>query len=91
VTVIHPYLGQWDSSFMTPHGVDGQDEKHAAGTLATPWMGRRGGLGGAELKKDLASGGWRGQSYECRSTPIQNPNWFPVTEFIARIAAARSS
>jgi hypothetical protein len=54
-------------------------------------MGRRGGLGGAELKKDLASGGWRGQSYECRSTPIQNPNWFPVTEFIARIAAARSS
>ncbi len=63
-------------------------ERHHAGSLATPWMGRKGGLNGAELAKDLTSGTWRGQLYECSSRPVQNTNWFTVAAFIARIAFA---
>ena len=63
-------------------------ERHAAGSLATPWMGRRGGLGGAELAKDIASGAWRGHWYECSSKPVQNPNGFLVAEFVALVGAA---
>jgi len=62
-------------------------EQHRAGSLVTPWMGRKGGLSGPELTKDVASGAWRAQSYECSSKLVQNPNWFTVAEFVARIAA----
>jgi len=65
-------------------------EAHRAGSLTTPWMGRKGGLKGAELTKDISSGTWRSQSYECSSKSVQNPNWFTVAEFIARLDAARS-
>jgi hypothetical protein len=66
-------------------------ERHHAGSLATPWMGRKGGLNGAELAKDLTSGTWRGQFYECSSRPVQNTNWFTVAEFVARIDARQPS
>lgn len=62
-------------------------EHHRAGALTTPWMGRQGGLNGAELTKDITSGGWRTQLYECSSKPVQNRNWFTVAEFVARIGA----
>ena len=62
-------------------------ERHHAGSLTTPWMGRHGGLNGAEITKDINSETWRGQLYECSSKPVQNRNWFTVTEFIARFAA----
>jgi hypothetical protein len=62
-------------------------ERHGAGSLATPWMGRQSGLNGAELTKDIASGTWRGQLYECSSKPVQNRNWFTVAEFVAQVAA----
>ncbi|MCC6556300.1 MAG: hypothetical protein IT372_25345 [Polyangiaceae bacterium] len=65
--------------------------QHRAGTLVTPWMGRRGGLAGAELAKDIASGTWRGQLYECSSKPVQNPSWFTVAELAARVAATPST
>ncbi|MGK4008506.1 hypothetical protein WMF31_38205 [Sorangium sp. So ce1036] len=61
-------------------------ERHRAGSLATPWMGRQGGLNGAELARDIASGTWRAQRYECSSKPVHNPNWFSVDEFVTRIA-----
>jgi hypothetical protein len=56
--------------------------------LAHHPMGRKGGLDGAELAKDIASGTWRTQLYECSSKPVQNKNWFTVAEFVARLAAA---
>jgi hypothetical protein len=52
-------------------------------------MGRQGGLNGAELAKDIASGTWCGQLYECSSKPVQNKNWFTVAEFVARIGPQR--
>jgi hypothetical protein len=64
-------------------------ERHHAGSLATPWMGRKGGMNGAELAKDIASGTWRGQLYECSSKLVQNTNWFTVADFVARIAPAK--
>jgi hypothetical protein len=63
-------------------------EQHRAGSLAMPWMGRKGGLNGAELTKDIASGTWRTQLYECSSKPVQNANWFTVGAFVARIGTA---
>lgn len=61
---------------------------HRNGTLTTPWMGRRGGLHGAELARDVATGGWQTQRYECSSKPVGNPNWFAVADFAARVEAA---
>ena len=65
-------------------------ERHRAGSIATPWMGRKGGPAGAELARDIASGTWRGQSYECSSKQVENRNWFTVAEFVARIDAPRA-
>lgn len=64
-------------------------ERHYAGVLTNAWVGRQGGLNGAEFTKDVASGTWRGQHYECSSKPVQNRNWFTVVEFIARIEPSR--
>ncbi|UQA57101.1 hypothetical protein [Polyangium aurulentum] len=61
-------------------------ERHRAGSITTPWMGRKGGLNGAELTSDIASGTWRVHLYECSSKPVQNTNWFTVAEFVARVA-----
>ena len=57
-------------------------EQHAAGELAYTHMGRKGGLKGAKLAADLATGTWRSQPYEVRVDPIDAPNWFPITQFI---------
>lgn len=61
--------------------------RHRDGTLALRWMGRRGGLHGPELAKDLATGTWRTQSYECSSKAVGNPNWFTMAEFGAKVEA----
>ena len=63
-------------------------EEHADGTLAYTHMGRGGGLDGAALTADLASGSWREQDYEVRAgVEPPNRNWFPIKEFVARTAA----
>ena len=63
-------------------------EAHADGTLAYTHMGRGGGLDGAALTADLASGAWREQRYEVREgAEAPNGNWFPIGEFVARTAA----
>jgi hypothetical protein len=64
-------------------------ERHHAGSLTTPWIGRQGGLSGTELSNDIASGTWRRQLYECSSKPVPNKNWFTVADFVARIGPAR--
>jgi hypothetical protein len=63
-------------------------ERHSGGSLTASWMGRKGGLLGAEIEQDIASGAWRGRSYECSSRPVENPNWFTVAEFVTRSEAA---
>jgi hypothetical protein len=55
-------------------------ERHHAGSLTTPWMGRQ---------KDIGSGTWRSQLYECSSTAVSNRNWFTVAAFVALIDSAR--
>lgn len=60
---------------------------HREGTLMLEWMGRTGGLYGAKLAKDLATGTWRRQRYQCRCEAAGKPNWFKVAEFVARIDA----
>ncbi|MGK3964072.1 hypothetical protein WMF38_07815 [Sorangium sp. So ce118] len=64
-------------------------ERHHAGSLTTQWMGRQGGLDGAELTKDIASGTWRNQLYECSSKCMSNRNWFTLAAFVARIDSAK--
>jgi hypothetical protein len=61
--------------------------RYRDGTPVPGWMGRRGGLLGPELAKDLSTGAWRTQRYECSSKAVANPNWFTVAEFIARVDA----
>jgi hypothetical protein len=51
-------------------------------------MGRAGGLDGAGVATDLATGGWRTRTYEVRYEPLpNNGNWFPISEFILRVKA----
>jgi hypothetical protein len=54
-------------------------------------VGRRGGLNGAVLAEDMASGDWRTQPYETNRDAQQPPNrnWFTLEEF-ARCCAERS-
>jgi len=60
-------------------------QSHVDRTQTMLWMGRSGGLKGSELKKDIETGAWRNQSYECSSKRVENANWFPVEEFVALI------
>lgn len=55
------------------------------GTLAAWWMGRQSGLHGSPLAKDITTGAWRTNRYECSSKPVGNPNWFTVSAFVAKI------
>jgi hypothetical protein len=49
-------------------------------------MGRRGGLTGAEMKRDLDEELWCDQSYEAAYTDVGiKPNWFYVRDFIAEL------
>jgi hypothetical protein len=57
------------------------------GSLATAWMGRVRGLNGPELAKDLRSGSWRLQRYECSHVQVPNRNWFAVARFVQKIEA----
>ncbi|MDI1430193.1 hypothetical protein [Polyangium sorediatum] len=59
--------------------------QYQAGTLTHPWMGRRNGLAGAELREDITSGAWRTVRYECSSKGVDNRNWFAVAEFVAKV------
>ena len=50
------------------------------------WMGRQGGLDGTALATDIATGSWKTFNYEARREPLpDNPNWFPVEDFVARV------
>ena len=50
------------------------------------WMGRRGGLDGPELREDVENGMWENREYEVRHDRLpDNPNWFPVADFIKMI------
>jgi hypothetical protein len=67
----------------------GQDivDGYRDGSLATAWMGRVRGLSGPELAKDLRSGSWRLQRYECSGVLVPNRNWFAVESFVRMLEA----
>ncbi len=54
------------------------------------FVGRNGGLDGAYMARDLASGGWRTQSYQVDRDATQpaNANWFSLENFVRRVAAS---
>ncbi|CAK0761898.1 putative Restriction endonuclease [Azospirillaceae bacterium] len=52
-------------------------------SLEYQYMGRKGGLSGKLLKKDIEEGTWKNQPYEVgNEDKKEKPNWFPVSEFI---------
>ncbi|GAB4253169.1 MAG: hypothetical protein Kow00129_14110 [Thermoleophilia bacterium] len=58
---------------------------------AVRMIGRRGGLYGELLAKDVASGTWRVRRYEVSSATdglAGNPNWFTVADFVKRCEGA---
>jgi len=60
-------------------------QQSSAGTFDFTHMGRDRGLDGDPLREDVATGTWRNRLYEVRTGPLPgNPNWFSITEFIAR-------
>jgi len=60
-----------------------------AGTCPYPCMGRNFGLYGRLLQGDLATGTWRGHTYEATSRSVPpNRNWFAVADFVAQIQRA---
>lgn len=52
---------------------------------APKMMGRAGGLSGAALTEDLASGRWRDWDYEISDDTQELRNWFPTEAFIQRV------
>jgi hypothetical protein len=59
--------------------------RHHEGTLVAWWMGRQSGLHGSSLSRDITTGTWRTNRYECSSKPVGNPNWFTVAAFVTKI------
>jgi len=49
-------------------------------------MGRTGGLDGAKLKQDIENGSWKTHKYEVKSSPDSILHWFPISDFIHKIA-----
>lgn len=63
-------------------------EAHAAGSLTFGWVGRSGGSKGRSFTADIATGRWREHQYEVRAEALPgNPNWFPLSDFIAATSA----
>lgn len=52
------------------------------------YMGRGGGLDGKALIDDVATGRWRSHRYEVRVGDAPNSNWFAISDFLDRVAAA---
>lgn len=60
-------------------------EAFQAGECEYTYMGRSGGIGGAALAEDLATGRWSRTRYEVRYDAINAPNWFRVEDFVALV------
>lgn len=60
--------------------------------VSNVWVGRTGGLQGAALVDDVATGSWRARSYKvARGTAAPNAQWFPLDDMLALVAAARQA
>ncbi|MCH1867421.1 hypothetical protein [Nocardioides sp. CFH 31398] len=60
-----------------------------AGDETWPWMGIQGGLKGQRLAHAVSDGSWGTRVFQCRHDPLpNNPNWFPVTDFIGKLRDA---
>ena len=58
-----------------------------SGAGVPKWMGRNGGFRGKLMQDDLSDERWRSQTYEVshRIGIPNRQNWFPVSEFLARV------
>ncbi len=64
-------------------------ERALAGDDTWPWMGAQGGLAGQRVASAVETGMWATTVFQCRHEPLpQNPNWFPVADFVERLRAA---
>jgi len=88
------FLGKHNQKKRSGADIYEEVSKHPQGELATGFIGRQGGLKkGSALDQDIESGNWRTQSYEtnCREKDMNvlknNPNWFMIAEFKARVDA----
>ncbi|MDD1616285.1 MAG: hypothetical protein CG439_1425, partial [Methylococcaceae bacterium NSP1-2] len=81
------------SSFKSSYGENNEEymtgqriyDSFKAKTLKNQFMGRRAGVDGEPLKKDLEQDGWKSQKYETRKEGIPNQNWFAVEAFVKKI------
>jgi hypothetical protein len=63
---------------------------HQNGDLKFQTMGRQGGIDGRTLKADITKNTWQKRRYEVRRSSVVLPrNWFPISEFVARISRNR--
>ena len=65
----------------------GQEILDAIGTdPGVKTMGRKRGLHGTELTRDVVDGAWRSHVYEVSAAPVPvNRNWFLVEDFLAKV------
>jgi len=62
------------------------------GDVSDVWVGRTGGLRGAALSDDIATGGWRERSYKvAQGTAPPNGQWFALEDLLDLVSAARTA
>jgi hypothetical protein len=96
MTMLKIALDSYDtlaSSFESNYGknnekkMTGQEiyNSFKANTLEYQFMGRKFGVDGKLLKKDLEKDNWKTQNYETRKTELIKKNWFAVEAFVKKI------
>jgi hypothetical protein len=65
-------------------------QRYLDGDRTYPWMGRgEGGLYGPRVARDVETGRWRTQQYQCaKNEVVNNRNWFAVADFITLLREA---
>ena len=61
-------------------------EKFGTDDFPYAMMGRFRGIDGIKLNRDIETGSWRTQQYEVKLATEDRQNWFPIGDFIRKIA-----
>ncbi len=56
------------------------------GSLPYNFMGRHRGLHGPAMREDITTGTWVSTMYQVAVSDPNNPNWFPIADFVQRVA-----
>lgn len=65
---------------------DGELVDKASGASFT-FMGVAGGPNGPRLAQEILDGSWIDRAYQVRFAPLDNPNWFPIEDFVAMVTS----